>query len=129
MGSRCILGDIEAAGWTGVVALEPGVDALRVEVVLAAEEEDFVAATVLLDADGADIVFACLVHAPSVKSRNEVVFHSSLFLDCVEHLFVEDGLESCRVHALDGRLVRGGVAVHDCLPLVVPVDEVEVVLA
>ena len=98
-------------------------------VVFTLEEEDFIAVLVLLYAYGARMIFTDLVDSASVNLGYGVVGDSLLVFNCVKHLFVKNGLESLPVQAVNRRFVRAGVPIHDGIPLVVPVDEVEIIAA
>ena len=60
--------------------------------------------------------------------RNKVILNTRWSLH-IEHLFVEYCLKSLCVDAHNWRLVSCRISTHDRLPLVVPVDKVQVILS
>lgn len=98
------------------------------EVVLAAKEENFVPAAILLHTDRTHVLFPCLLHRAGVQTGHIVVFDTSR-IEFIKHFFIKDGLESFGIHSLNGRLVSARITIHYRLPFVFPVDEIQVVLA
>ena len=106
-----------------MVPLEPREDASRMEVMLAPQEENFVAATVFIHANRTHIFLPDLIDSSSIKPGNEVVLHASLF-HLVEHLLVKYCLKSLAIYTLDGRFIGALVPIKNGFPLIVPVDKI-----
>ncbi len=95
----------------------------------AAQKENFISTTVLVDTDGANVVFFHFVNCSSIESCYSIVLDSTLLLKSIEHFFVKNGLECLIIDAIYGRLIAGRVSIHDSLKLIVPIDPIQVVLA
>ena len=121
--------EIISAGWALSLLVEPRHDALGVEVVPATQEEYLIAFCVVHHANGTHKVLLQLIHLLCLKLPDELVFHPMVPLDLVKHFLVPDLLESCIVHANDRRVIGVQISVHDAVPLVVPVNPVQVVFA
>ena len=111
-----------------MILLEPRQDARGVIMVLTGEKEDFIAPPILLSANGAHVLLPYFVNRPSVQSLNEIAF-DPMYLHLIEHFFIIYSFKCFCSHARNRRFVSVGISVHDCLPLVIPVNEVQVVLA
>ena len=111
-----------------MVLLEPRQDARGMIMVLTGEKEDFVAPPILLSANGAHVLLPYFVNCPSVQSLNEIALNS-MNLHLIEHLLIIYSFKCLCIHAWDWRFVSMGVPVHDCLPFIIPINEVQVVLA
>ena len=99
------------------------------KVVLTAEKENFLSATVLVDTNGANVFFFYFVNCPSIESSNCIVLDSALLLKSIEHFFVKNGFECLVIDAIYGRLIAVRISIHDSLKFVVPIDPIEVVFA
>ena len=84
-----------------MVLLEPWQDAIRVVVVLTTEEEYFLASAVLLDTDGADVVFADFVDCAGVEASNGVVAHPLIQFQRLEHILIINSFKSRCVYPWD----------------------------
>ena len=98
------------------------------EVVPTPEEEDLVTFRVVTHADGTHEILLEFVHLLGLQLADELVFHAVILLYLIEHLLVPYLFEGCVIHAYYRGVVSVCVSIHDPIPLVVPVDPVEVVL-
>ena len=83
-----------------VIHLEPRQNALRVEVMLAAKEKDFVSSPICFHTDGTHVIFPDLFNLFGVKFANEGIFHAMISLHLIEHLLIVYLLESFAVNAV-----------------------------
>ena len=111
-----------------MVLLEPRQDARGMIMVLTGKKEDFIAPPILLSANGAHVLLPYFVNRPSVQSLNEIAF-DPMYLHLIEHFFIIYSFKCFCSHARNWRFVSIRVSVHDCFPLIIPVNEVQVVLA
>lgn len=132
--------DVKAAVGTDVVLLEPRFEAVDMKVMFAAEEEHLISVHVRLEADGADAVRVLLDHRLDRDLLEYLLSHPELFLFLLVHVLIVELLEGTYVHAFYRRLRVTATTVvisilvlvmifEDSLPFIVPVDEVQVVLA
>ena len=132
--------DVEAAVGADVILLEPRFEAVDMKVMFAAEEEYLVAVHVGLEADGADAVRVLLDHGLDRDLLEYLLSHPELLLFLLVHVLVVKLLKGAYVHAFyRGLRVTATTVIisilvlvmifEDPLPLIVPVDEVQVVLA
>jgi len=134
--------NIESAVRAYVILLKPRFEAVDMKVMFAPQKEHFVALDIGLEADSAHPVGVLLDHSLDGDLLEYLLPHSELLLDLLVHVLVVELLEGVDVHALNWRkvVVVGGAGIYspvlvlvvvfeDTLPFVVPVDEVQVVLA
>jgi len=126
--------DIEPAVRAHVILLKPRFKAVDVKVMLTSQKEYLVAIDIRLQANSTDSV-RVLFHNSLYRYLLEYFLsHSKLLFDLFVHILIIDLFESVDVHPLDrGRLTTMAILVlvvvlKDTLPLVVPVDEVKVIL-
>jgi len=129
--------NIEPAVGAYVILLKPRFEAVDMKVMLARQKEHFVALDVCLDAYSAHPVGVLFEDRLDRDLLEHLLPDSELLFFLLVHVLVVELFEGVNVHALDWRIIRGSsgavlvlvVVFEDTLPLVVPVDEVQVVLA
>lgn len=134
--------NVESAVRAYVILLKPRFEAVYMKVMFAPQKEHFVALDIGLEADSAHPVGVLLDHSLDRDLLEYLLPHSELLLDLLVHVLVVELFEGVDVHALNwGKVVVVGgggiyspvlvlvVVFEDTLPFVVPVDEVQVVLA
>jgi hypothetical protein len=127
--------NIESAVGAQVILLKPRFKAVDVKVMSAPEKEHLVAFHVRLQADSTHPVGVLLDNRLDRDLLEYLLPYSELLLDLLVHCLVIELFKGSDIHAIDWGLGSGiavlvlAVVGEDSLPFVVPVDEVQVVLA
>ena len=115
-----------------MILVKPGLQAVYVEMMLACQKEDLLPLHVDFQANGAHPVGVFLDHSLDGDLHQDVFFHAHRLFDLLSHVLVVEGFEGGDVHAVDRGLadvrVIQTLILEDSLPLVIPIDEIQVVL-
>lgn len=109
-----------------MIHVEPWQNALRVEMMFAAQEEDFISSTIRFYTNGAHVVLSAVLldYLLRVQLANKGIFHAMIALHLIKHLLVIDLLKRLAVNAVQGRLERVRISIQHTLILVIPIDPV-----
>ncbi len=129
--------NIESAIRTYVILLKPRFETLNMKVMLAPQKEHLIPIDICLYANGTYPIRVLLNHSLDRNLLEYLLSHPELFLDLLVHVLIVQLLEGVYVHALDRGIFCSPppsvlvlvVVLEDTLPLIVPVDEVQVVFA
>lgn len=131
--------DVESAVGADVILLEPRFEAVYMKVMFASQKEHLVAVDVRLKTNGAHSVWILLHHCLYRYLLEYLLSYSKLLLDLFVHVLIVELLKGRDIHAFNRRIVGVGgssssilvlvVILEYPLPLIVPVDEVQIVLA
>jgi hypothetical protein len=115
-----------------MIFVKPWLQTVYVEMMLACQKEDLLPFHVDLQANSAHAVGVFLDHSLYGDLHQDVFFHTHGLLDLLSHVLVVEGFEGGNVHAVDRGLtdvwVIQTLIFKDSLPLIVPIDEIQVVL-
>ena len=133
--------NIESAIRTNVILLEPRFEAINMKVMFASQKEYLVAIDISLKANGANPIRVLFDHSFNRYLLEYLLPYPKLLLDLLVHVLIVKLLEGIDVHPLN-RGILGIIGVSSsssvlvlvvvfeyALPLIVPVNKVQVVLA
>lgn len=115
-----------------MILVEPRLYAVNVEVMTAGKEEYLLALHIHLQADSTHPIWILFHHCFDGYRPKYLFSDPILFLDFLRHVLIIDLLESMNIHPFNGRLLIVVVIyiliLEHPLPLIVPVNEIQVVL-
>lgn len=115
-----------------MILVKPGLQAVYVEMMLACQKEDLLAFQIDLQANRAHAIGIFLDDGLDGDLHQDFFFHTHGLLDLLSHVLVVEGFEGGDVHAINRGLtdvwVIQTLIFEDSLPLVVPIDEIQVIL-
>ena len=133
--------NIESAIRANVILLEPRFEAINMKVMFASQKEYLVAIDISLKANGANPIRVLFDHSFNWYLLEYLLPYPKRLLDILVHVLIVELLEGIDVHALN-RGILGIIGVSSsspvlvlvvvfeyALPLIVPVNKVQVVLA